>query len=260
MNSVILLTISSTFSITVSTDDTSRSSPTTLSSSLSSSSSTAVCYCENNVSSVLVENAKKMKEQTKNKTMINKIKHRATHSSDALWASICLSVLLVVMVLGMLQTKMWQDSTFLSYPETQPSKYEQFSEVSEIKVKQLIKSQGRKLIKYFSKKSRKKPGVELNSFKMETFMSESRDEVDNTYQRMIESSSDESDESDEDIIFSLNRRTGEWEAGDRGYSETKSARDNLGSYSLVDSSITRDLSRHSESSSEPAESEPLISV
>ena len=54
-----------------------------------------LCACPENNRSILVENAKKMTEMTKNKTIINKIKHRVTHSNDAIWASICLSFIFV---------------------------------------------------------------------------------------------------------------------------------------------------------------------
>ena len=55
-----------------------------------------LCACPENNRSILVENAKKMTEMTKNKTIINKIKHRVTHSNDAIWASICLSFIFVL--------------------------------------------------------------------------------------------------------------------------------------------------------------------
>ena len=87
------------------------------------------CACDEDVvNSSLVENAKRMQEQVQNKTMINKIRHRATHSNDAMWASICLSLLLVLVMVSLLQSKMWRDTTFLSYPESQPIKYEPHNE------------------------------------------------------------------------------------------------------------------------------------
>lgn len=232
----------------------------------SSPSPSASCTCENDVvNSSLVENAKRMQEQVQNKTMINNIRHRATHSNDAMWASICLSSLLVLVMLSLLQSKMWTDTTFLSYPESQPVKYEPHNNEAEVKVKHLLKSQARKLKKYFSKTSRRKGSDDLKNFKMETFMHNS-DEVDSIYKKLMESSSSESDtaeDSEEDEVFSINRMTGEWEAGARSGLRTRPSSDGLGGYQIVNTSITRDLdlTRVSESSGEArAESEPLISI
>ena len=80
--------------------------------------------------------------------MLHKIRHRATHSEHAVWASVCLSLVLGALVLGLLQSRMWADQTFLSYPESQPVKYEEHNEAAEVKVKHLLKSQARKLKKY----------------------------------------------------------------------------------------------------------------
>ena len=222
------------------------------------------CSCDDNVvNSSLVENAKKMQEQVQNKTMINKIRHRATHSNDAMWASICLSSLLVLVMVSLLQSKMWRDTTFLSYPESQPVKYEPHNEEAEVKVKHLLKSQATKLRKYFSKTTKSKGSSVLKKFKMETFMQNS-DEVDSRYKELMASSeSDMTEDSEEDVVFSINKRTGEWEAGIRSGLRTRPSGDGLGGYQIVNTSLTRDLSRVSESSGEGlagAESEPLISI
>ena len=223
------------------------------------------CTCDNVVNSTLVENAKKMKNQVQNKTMISKIRHRATHSHDAVWASVCLSSLLVLVIVGLLQSRMWSDQTFLSYPESQPVKYEQHNEEAEVKVKHILRSQARKLKKYFSKKARRKDSAELQSFKMETFLQGS-DLVDSRYKQLMESSDDTQD-SEEDEVFSINRRTGDWESLRSGRQERPSG-DRRGRYQIISTSVTsvtRDLSRVSESSGEgervtDAESEPLISI
>ena len=92
------------------------------------------------------------------------------------------------------------------------------------------------------------------------------DEVDSIYKKLMESSSSESDtaeDSEEDEVFSINRMTGEWEAGARSGLRTRPSSDGLGGYQIVNTSITRDLdlTRVSESSGEArAESEPLISI
>ena len=223
-----------------------------------STSPTPSCSCDTNGSSILVENAKKMMDQVQNKTMLNKIKHRATHSNDAIWACVCLSSLLMLLVLGLLQSRMWSDQTFLSYPESQPVKYEQYNQAAEVKVKYLLKSQGRKLLKYFSRKQKPRRD-QSNNFQMETFLSGQgqSDEVDSVYRELIESSSDDSDtDSEEDVVFQINSRTGTWERG----RQTRASGDSRGGYSLVNNSMSKDLSRLSESSNDTKESEPLISI
>ena len=219
------------------------------------------CTCDTNGSSLLVENAKKMMDQVQNKTMLNKIKHRATHSNDAIWACICLSSLLMLLVLGLLQSKMWSDQTFLSYPESQPAKYEQYNQEAEVKVKYLLKSQGRKLLKYFSKKRKHKREVS-NSFQMETFIQSQCDEVDSVYKELIESSDDDNDtDSEEEVVFHINTQTGMWESGRQKFQHSvRPSGDSRGRYSLVTSSVSKDLSRLSESSNDTKESEPLISI
>jgi len=211
-----------------------------------------MCACPENNKSILVENAKKMTEMTQNKTIINKIKHRVTHSNDAIWASTCLSFIFVLIVIGLLQTKMWKDQTFLSYPESQPVKYEQHNREAEISVKHLLRSQGRKLLKYFNKKRKRKQTPE---FKMETFLSGSGDAVDSSYKNMIESSDGDSDgSSSDDIVFSINRKTGEW-------TRENVARNHLQHHHHRDIRDTRHVSNVSVSSSESeSESAPLISI
>jgi len=206
-----------------------------------------LCACPENNRSILVENAKKMTEMTKNKTIINKIKHRVTHSNDAIWASICLSFIFVLIVIGLLQTKMWKDQTFLSYPESQPVKYEQHNQEAEISVKHLLRSQGRKLLKYFNKKRRRK---QMQEFKMETFLTGSGDAVDSSYKDMIESSDDVSDSSSSDeVVFSINRKTGEW------------TRDHVTMSHQLETRATRHVSQSLVSNTDSeSESAPLISI
>jgi len=241
--------------LNVTSDDGSASTfPVTTESTFASL--TPSCTCDEDVvNSSLVENAKRMQEQVQNKTMINKIRHRATHSNDAMWASICLSLLLVLVMVSLLQSKMWRDTTFLSYPESQPIKYEPHNEDAEVKVKHLLKSQARKLRKYFSETSKRKRSVEQQNLKMETFLQNS-DEIDASYKRLMESSDSDSEE---EAVFSINRRTGEWEAGARSGLRTRPSGDSLGGYQRVNTSLTRDLSRESSEEIE-AETEPLISI
>ena len=97
---------------------------------------------------------------------------------------------------------------------------------------------------------------------METFLQGS-DLVDSRYKQLMESSDDTQD-SEEDEVFSINRRTGDWESLSSGLEERPSG-DSRGRYQIISTSVTRDLSRVSESSGEgervtDAESEPLISI
>ena len=214
-----------------------------------------VCQCEENMTSILLENAKDMKHQINNKTSIlKKIKHRATHNNEAMWASISLSVLLIIIIVGVLHTKMWTDQTFLSYPESQPVKYEHYNQKTEIKVRHLLKSQGKTLLSYFSKK-KKKCKTDPNSLQMETFMQSNGDQVDSglPYDILLSESSDGDSLSDEDIEFSLNPVTGQWE----GSKVTKPAEvlsrrsgDSRGRYGLLNTT----------ESSDTTETEPLIYV
>ena len=210
-----------------------------------------VCKCEENTTSVLLENAKDMKHQIKNKTSIlKKIKHRATHNNEAMWASVSLSLLLVIIIVGVLHTKMWNDQTFLSYPESQPVKYEHYNQKTEIKVGHLLKSQGRSLLSYFSKKKRKCK-IDPNSLQMESFMQSQADQVDSCLPSdiLLSESSDEDSLSEEDIEFSLNPISGLWESSHgttRGEVLYRRSGDSRGRYGLLNTN------------SNTTETEPLI--
>ena len=55
-------------------------------------------------------------EAIQNKTtMLSKIRHRATHSKDAMMASVVLTLVVVMLVVGVLHTRMWKERNFLSY-------------------------------------------------------------------------------------------------------------------------------------------------
>ena len=217
-----------------------------------------VCKCEENMTSILLENAKDMKHQIKNQTSIlKKLKHRATHNNEAMWASICLSLLLIIIIVGVLQTKMWTDQTFLSYPESQPVKYEQYNQKTEIKVRHLLKSQGRSLLSYFSKKKRSK--IDSNSLQMESFMQSQADQVDSCFPNdfLLSESSDEDSLSEEDIEYSLNPISGLWEGSHgatRGEVLYKRSGDYRGSYGLLNTNS------NTTESMETTETEPLIYI
>ena len=207
------------------------------------------------MTSILLENAKDMKHQIRNKTgILKKIKHRATHNNEAMWASICLSVLLIIIIVGVLHTKMWTDQTFLSYPESQPVKYEHYNQKTEVKVGHLLKSQGKSLLSHFSKR-KKKCKSDPNSLQMETFMQSQGDQVDSglSYDILHSESSDEDSLSDEDIEFNLNPVTGLWE-GSRmrtpGEDLSRRSGDSRGRYGLLNTTEPTDTT----------ETEPLIYV
>ena len=224
------------------------------------------CSCEKNVSSDLLKNAKDMMHQMRNKSSIlKKIKHRATHSNEAIWASISLTLLLVLIIVGLLQSKMWTDQTFLSYPESQPVKFEQYNWKSEIKVKHLLRSQGKTLVGYFSKKKR---SDNQNNLKMESFLRTPADQVDASHSQylLLSESSDEesSSEEDQDVEYSINPVSGMWE-GRREPKKVlyKSSRDSRGRYGLLSTNYEPEDEESSEPSEFPAqmnEKEPLIQV
>ena len=214
-----------------------------------------VCKCEENMTSILLENAKDMKHQIKNQTSIlKKLKHRATHNNEAMWASICLSLLLIIIIVGVLQTKMWTDQTFLSYPESQPVKYEHYNQKTEIKVGHLLKSQGRSLLSLFSKKKRKSK-IDPNSLQMESFMQSQADQVDSCLPNdiLLSESSDEDSLPGEDIEFSLNPVSGLWEGSHgatRGEVLYRRSGDSRGRYGLLNTNTTESM--------DTSETEPLI--
>jgi len=225
------------------------------------------CSCKNEANSSFLSNAQIMRHQIQNKTTIlSKIRHRATHSNEAVWASFTLSGLMILLVVGVLHSKMWNDRTYLSYPESQPVRYEQFSTKSEIKVKEVIRSRGRSLSTMFREPTRKLPS---NTLQMEAFIVKHGDSVDSSHQALLEESSDEficdsESDSGEDTIFAINRRTGQWDSLVPGESEetrmsllgkresrrsrsTSSSDSRCNSTSFMNTSAVRDLIRLSDS-------------
>jgi len=209
-----------------------------------------------------------MKEQIKNKTgIISKIHHRATHSEDALWASVTLSALLVLLFVAVLHSRMWLDKTFINYAESQPVRYEQYNKKSEITTRQMLKSRARNLVAFFNK--RRGSGTTEAGISMETFV-HTEDTVDLAHKALLDSScssacSECSDTSDEDEIFSINKYTGEWE----GSSQTKQLlrkrrgvrQSSVGSEDeLMNSSLTRELKRLSSSSDQNKQDEDVEQV
>jgi len=246
-----------------------------------SSSSTSKCSCISNQSDPFLVNAHVMMDQMINKTsMLSKIRHRATHSNEAVWASFTLSGLMVLLVVGVLQSKMWNDRTFISYPESQPVKFEQFNPKSEILVRELIRSRGRNLLSLFSR--RKDNMTQKSTLKMETYLVREGDTVDSSHKALLESSEDEDDfyngslcdsESEEETIFKMNSKTGQWEGlameeddatssllGRRRNRESISSTESRYSNSMINSSMARDLLRLSDSEVEGDEEKQLIKV
>jgi len=250
--------------------------------SLNRSSSNNVCSCTSNQTDPFLANAQIMMDQMINKTsMLSKIRHRATHSNEAVWASFTLSGLMVLLVVGVLQSKMWNDRTFISYPESQPVKFEQFNPKSEILVRELIRSRGRNLVSLFS--SRRDKRAQKSTLKMETFLARDGDTVDSSHKALLESSEDENffngsgsdSESEEETIFKMNSRTGQWEGlameeeddvtrsllGRRKRDrESTSSTESRFSNSMINSSMARDLVRLSDSEVEGDEEKQLIKI
>jgi len=244
-----------------------------------SSTASANCSCTSNETDTFLANAHMMMDQMMNKTtMLSKIRHRATHSNQAVWASFTLSGLMVLLVVGVLQSKMWNDRTFISYPESQPVKFEQYNPKSEILVKDLIRSRGRNLVTLFSR--RRKKTSSKNTLKMETFLSRQGDTVDSSHKALLESSDEEfymesDSESEEETVFKINSRTGQWEGLEKGDNEemsmsllggrkrsrvSTSSNESRFSNSMINSSVAKDLLRLSDSEVEGEEEKQLIKV
>jgi len=242
-----------------------------------SSSIIKPCSCFSNETDSFLAKAHIMMDQMVNKTsMLSKIRHRATHSNEAMWASFTLSGLMVLLVVGVLQSKMWNDRTFISYPDSQPVKFEQFNPKSEILVKELIKSRGRNLVSLFRR--RKNKTCQKSTLKMETYLyRETGDTVDSSHKALLESSSEEDNlhvesdsESEEETIFMMNSRTGQWEGeseddvtksllgGRKRNRESTSSTESRFSNSMINSSMAKDLLRLSDS--EVEEEKQLINV
>lgn len=247
--------------------------------SISSSTLSPPCPCTSNETDTFLANAHTMMDQMLNKTtMLSKIRHRATHSNQAVWASFTLSGLMVLLVVGVLHSKMWNDRTFISYPESQPVKFEQYNPKSEILVKDLIRSRGRNLVTLFSR--RKKKALPKTTLQMETFLSRQGDTVDSSHKALLESSDEdfyiESDtESEEETVFKINSRTGQWEGLEMGETEemtmsllggrkrqrvSTSSTESRFSNSMLNSSVAKDLVRLSDSEVEGEEEKQLIKV
>jgi len=254
----------------------SNSTKTTELANGSSTTTTTVCSCSSNLTDSFLANAQQMMNQMVNKTtMLSKIRHRATHSNEAMWASFTLSGLMMLLVVGVLHSKMWNDRTFLSYTDSQPVKFEQYNHKSEILVKDLIRSRGRNLLSMFTKTKKKKSG---NTLKMESFLAGRGDAVDSSHQALLESSDEdfflESDsESEEETVFKMNSRTGQWEGlemdeteemtmsllgGSRRRRIRTSSSSTDSRFSLLNSSVSKDLVRLSDSDKE--EEKQLINV
>jgi len=256
----------------------------------------STCICKDNSSSYLQLKANIMQEQIKNKTnLFSKVHHRVTHSDEALWASICLSFLLVLLVVGAVSSRMWEDRPAICYMDSQPIKYEQFNKKSEILIKTMLKSKARGLLKIskVSKQNCGNAGVGSEDLKMTDFL-QPQDEVDSKYQSLLYSSSGSSSHddisssysSDEDGIgytLRINKNTGEWETasvnsrchlgpsdssftkwrGKKEYSRLRvSSSDSYQSQDNVfNSSVARELNRVSSSSDQSeAESSALIKI
>uniref|UniRef100_A0A0K2UY35 Uncharacterized protein n=1 Tax=Lepeophtheirus salmonis TaxID=72036 RepID=A0A0K2UY35_LEPSM len=164
-------------------------------------------------------NAEKMRQVMKNKTdLLSKIHHRATHSSDAYWASFILCTMGMSLIISVLSSKMWKESEyFITYTHCQPTVYPQYHEKSEILVKDLLKSKAKTAIKF----GRGEDTVDSSS---------------STYQRLLTKYSSSSDEkiesssSDEDFsldeedgyVYYYDSKSEQWIVGVKPKKESKS--------------------------------------
>lgn len=223
------------------------------------------CECAANITDHFLENAKLMKTQMENKTtVLSKIRHRTTHSKEAVWASLSLTCVVVLLVVGVLQSRMWHHRPFISSMESQPVKFEQYNSKAEIMVKELLRSRGRTLLNLFP--GRRKEKVPQSVLRMESFLSGNRDTVDCSHRALLSSSSedwgeDEDDDWGEDVVFRINRRTGEWEGQEKAsllarHRRTLSSSSDS-SRGQADYSVSGDLLRLS---SEDSEDELMVKV
>ena len=110
-------------------------SPTQTSKMSPSPPSSPPCTCKINRTNSFLEHAKTMKEAMQNKTtLLSKIRHRTTHSYEAIWASVSLSLVVTLLVIGVLHSKMWQHRPHVSSMDSQPIKFIQWNPMAEIKV------------------------------------------------------------------------------------------------------------------------------
>ena len=99
------------------------------------SSSSPPCSCNTSSTNSFLEHAKTMKAAMRNKTtLLSKIRHRTTHSYEAIWASVSLSLVVTLLVIGVLHSKMWQHRPQVSSMDSQPIKFIQWNPLAEIKV------------------------------------------------------------------------------------------------------------------------------
>ncbi len=193
--------------------------------------------------------------------------HRATHSKEAMSASLNMAFLLSLAVIGILATKMWTDKTHRAIQQRQPVQFDSHSVASEILVKDMIRKRARTLVNTFHKlKTRSKSAPPHNNrqeLRMESFIREGAplgkssetdiDQLDSGrlfHQRLLLSSSESSssdglslletsDDEEGNSVYSLNTRTGEWGG-------SKKANDRLNKRSWAESAVAfwrRNVSR-----------------
>ena len=235
------------------------------------------CSTDNKTDSRLTK-ARDMTEAINNKTsVLSKLRHRATHSEEAVWASLSLSAVLGLLLLGVLQSRMWTQRSFISYPDSTPTKYEQHNRKSEIRVRQLIRSTGRSLLSSFNRRAKYRvPG--RCTLQMESFLHMSddtttcSDAVDSSSLRAFLQSSEESCSSDSDDsgggeTAGLVGSGSGWRWDGKHAYTPLSARKRTASMSsdtsssFLNSSVSRDLARLSDSDTEKArQSEEILLI
>ena len=239
------------------------------------------CSCStDNTTDSRLSKARDMTEAINNKTsVLSKLRHRATHSEEAVWASLSLSAVLGLLLLGVLQSRMWTQRSFISYPDSTPTKYEQYNRKSEIRVRQLIRSTGRSLLSSFNRRAKYRvPGrctLQMESFlHRPTNTSTCSDAVDSSSMRAFLQSSEESCSSDsedsgggETAGLEGSGPGWRWDGGHAytplGARERTASMSSEASSSFLNSSVSRELARLSDSDSENArqsEEIQLISV
>lgn len=232
------------------------------------------CACGENITDTFYEHAIVMKMAMRNRTsLLSKIRHRTTHSDDAVWASLCLSFLVTVLVVGILQSRLWSHRPHVSSMDSQPIKFIQWNPLNTIKVRRLLRSRGRSLLGRFGGRQDR---AGTQALRMSEFLGP-RDTVDGVYKQLVQSSSSSSSESEfEEVVYGFNTSTGLWEGEEeeegvsllgrrgkrrsrrRGRSRRSSSESSSSLLGAMDTSVSRDLVRLS--SGEEEEEELMVKV
>ena len=167
---------------------------------------TAECPCF--LPPALLENVTEhpLEVELKNSSLLYQLRRRATHSRDAVEASIYIFGLTGLVVISVLMSKMWRTKSHL---EAKRKIYYPQGPKDQILVKDMLKKRAKSFMQYFKKtKKRRKSdnddNVDYSTYlRMDTFFDS---EVDSNHVRFLESSEDDEDTS----VLVWDKRKGDW--------------------------------------------------